>query len=165
MRPGESSKSPEFFVPRIVPISKQITASASRITSRKIASSVRLRTELVTPSEQGIEPRISPEQPMPNRIAISVGADPVQREAASAANAVQDACNLVAVVGCFHRHLLALHRNGICGDDLINHPVALAFVSKLNSLCRMTPEREMAAFHALDAIQKGEAVEYEVIPL
>jgi hypothetical protein len=165
MRPGESSKSPEFFVPRIVAISKQITASASRITSRKIASSVRLRTELATPSEQGIKPCISPEQLMPNRIAISIGADPVQREAASDANAVQDACNLAAVVGCFHEHLLGLHRNGVCGDDLINHPVALAFVSKLNSLCRMTLDREMAAFDALDRIRKGEAVAYEVIPL
>lgn len=78
---------------------------------------------------------------------------------------MQDACNLVAVVGCFHRHLLALHRSGICGDDLINHPVALSFVSKLNSLCRMTTDREMAALRAIDEIEKGECVEYEVIPV
>ena len=32
-----------------------------------------------------------------------------------------------------------------CVDDLINHPISLAFVSKLNSLCRMTFDREMAA--------------------
>ncbi len=102
---------------------------------------------------------------MPNQIAIADGRNPVQREAASDANAVHDACNLVAVVGCFHGHLLALNRDGVCGDDLISHPVALAFVSKLNSLCRMTLDREMAAFDALDRIRKGEAVEYEVIPL
>jgi hypothetical protein len=29
----------------------------------------------------------------------------------------------------------------------------------------MTLDREMAAFTAIDRIQKGEAVEYEVIPL
>ena len=102
---------------------------------------------------------------MSKRIAIANGADPVQQQAAADANAVQDACNLMAVVGCFHRHLLTLHRSGVCGDDLINHPVALSFVSKLNSLCRMTTDREMAALGAIDLIEKGDAVEYEVIPL
>ncbi len=102
---------------------------------------------------------------MPNRSATANGADPVQQKAAADANAVQDAVNLVAVVGSFHRHLLTLHRSGLCGDDLINHPVALAFVSKLNSLCRMTLGREMAAFSAVDRLGRGQAVEYEVIPL
>jgi hypothetical protein len=71
----------------------------------------------------------------------------------------------VAVVGCLHRHLLALHDAGVFGDDLINHPVSLAFTSKLNSLCRMTPSREFAALGAIDQIAAGEAVEYEVIPI
>ena len=102
---------------------------------------------------------------MSNRTAVANGADPVQQKAASDGNAVQDACNLVAVVGCFHRHLLALHRSGVCGDDLINHPVALSFISKLNSLCRMTTDREMVALGAIDQIEQGDAVEYEVIPL
>lgn len=102
---------------------------------------------------------------MSKRTAIANGADPVQQQAAADGNAVQDACNLVAVVGCFNRHLLALHRSGIFGDVLINHPVSLAFVSKLNSLCRMTSDREMAALFAIDCIEKGEAVEYEVLPL
>lgn len=97
--------------------------------------------------------------------AIANGAESVQQKAASDANAVQDACNLVAIVGCFHRHLLELHRAGICGDDLLNHPVALAFISKLNSLCRMNLDREMAALRAIDQIEQGESVEYEVIPL
>ena len=99
------------------------------------------------------------------RTAVANGADPVQQKAAVDANAVQDACNLVAVVGCFHRHLLALHRSGVCGDDIINHPVSLAFTSKFNSLCRMTTDREMAALGAIDQIEKGESIEYEVIPL
>ena len=102
---------------------------------------------------------------MSNRTAVANGADPVQQKAAADANAVQDACNLVAVVGCFHRHLLALHRSGVCGDDIINPPVSLAFTSKLNSLCRMTLEREMSALGAIDQIEKGESIEYEVIPL
>ena len=102
---------------------------------------------------------------MSNRTALANGADPVQQQAAADGNAVQYACNLVAVVGCFHRPLLALHRSGVYGDDLINHPVSLSFVSKLNSLCRMTTDREMASLHAIDLIEKGEAIEYEVIPL
>jgi hypothetical protein len=63
-----------------------------------------------------------------------------------------------------HRRLLALHRSGVCGDDLINHPVSLAFVSKLNSLCRVTLDRE-AALSAVDRLERGDMVEYEVIPL
>ncbi len=99
------------------------------------------------------------------RTATANGAEPFQQKAAADANAVQDACNIVAIVGAFHKHLLALHRAGVFGDDLINHPIALAFVSKLLSLCRMTDEREMAALRAIDKIEKGEAVEYQVIPL
>jgi hypothetical protein len=102
---------------------------------------------------------------MPNRTAVANGADPVQQKAAADANAVQDAVNLIAIVGCFHRHLVELHRSGVGGDDLINHPVALTFVSKLNSLCRMNLDREMVAFRAIDRISAGEAVEYEVIPV
>ena len=102
---------------------------------------------------------------MPTRSAIAFGAIEVRRRAASDALAVQNAVNLVAVVGCFHRHLLALHDAGVYGDDLINHPVALAFVSKLNSLCRMTPSRELTALGAIDQIAAGEAIEYEVIPI
>jgi len=99
------------------------------------------------------------------RTAIADGTDPIQQKAASDANAVQCGCNLLAIVGAFHRHLLALHEARVFGDDLNNHPVALAFVSKLNSLCRMTTDREMAALRAIDLIEKGETVEYEVVPL
>jgi hypothetical protein len=97
--------------------------------------------------------------------ATADGSKEAERKAASDANAVQDGVNLVAIVGTFHRHLLAMHRAGICGDNLINHPVSLAFTSKLNSLCRMTFEREMAALSAVAQIEAGEAVEFEVIPL
>src|SRR5580692_7429824 len=102
---------------------------------------------------------------MPNRTALANGADPVQQKAAADANAVQDAVNLVAVVGSFHRNLLALHHSGVCGDDLMNHPVSIAFTSKLTSLCRMTLDREMAALSAIDRLERGQAVEYEVIPI
>jgi len=105
------------------------------------------------------------EQAMPKQRSIANGADPIQQTAASDANAVQDGVNIVAIVGCFHRHLLALHSAGVCGDDLNNHPVSLAFVSKLHCLCRMNLDREMAALEAVSRIERGEAVEYEVIPL
>jgi hypothetical protein len=93
------------------------------------------------------------------------GSDPLLQEAARDANAVQSACNLVAIIGAFQRHILALREARVCGDDLNNHPVVLAFVSKLNSLCRMTDERETAALRAVDLMERGEVVEYEVIPI
>jgi len=102
---------------------------------------------------------------MSKRTAIANGADPAQQKAAADANAVQDSVNLVAIVGCFHRHLLALSRAGVSGDDLNNHPVSLAFVSKLHCLCRTNLDREMAALEAVSRIERGEAVEYEVIPI
>jgi hypothetical protein len=99
------------------------------------------------------------------KTAIANGHEEVVQKAAADANQVQDAVNLVAVVGCFHRHLLALSRSGVSGDDLINHPVAIAFTSKLHSLCRMSLDREMAAFTAISNLERGENAEYEVIPL
>lgn len=102
---------------------------------------------------------------MTTTTAIADGTNEVERHAASDAVAVQDAVNLTAIVGAWHRHLLAMHGANIYGDNLINHPVNLAFVSKLNSLCRMSLDREMAALSAIDKIERGETVEYEVIPL
>jgi hypothetical protein len=102
---------------------------------------------------------------MTTTTAIAHGSNPIEQKAASDASHVQDACNLVAIVGCWHRHLIALHRAGIGGNSLINHPVSLAFVSKLNSLCGFTSERETAAFQAIDRLQLGEDIEYEVVPL
>jgi hypothetical protein len=55
--------------------------------------------------------------------------------------------------------------DGLDGNQLNNHPAALAFVSKLNSLCRMTLDREMAAFSAIEWLERGEVVEYAVISL
>ncbi len=95
----------------------------------------------------------------------SIQPDETQLAAASEALAVQDACNIVAIVGAFQRHLLALHRSGIYGDDLINHPVSIAFTSKLNSLCRLSLTRESAAFDCLAQLQQGEPIDYEVIPI
>jgi hypothetical protein len=66
---------------------------------------------------------------MPKRTAIANGANEVERKAAEDANEVQDACNIVAIVGCWHRHLLAMSHGEVFGDNLINHPVSLAFVS------------------------------------
>lgn len=102
---------------------------------------------------------------MPKTIAIANGANEVEQKAAMDANEIQDACNLVAIVGCWHRHLLAMSHAGIFGDNLINHPTSLAFVSKLNALCRMATDRELAALEAIDKLQRGEAAEYEVLPL
>nr|ADY58574.1 hypothetical protein Plabr_0953 [Rubinisphaera brasiliensis DSM 5305] len=99
------------------------------------------------------------------KTAVANGADEVQRKAASDSDAVQSGVNIVAIVGSFHRHMLALQQNGVRGDELFNHPVALSFTSKLNSLCRMTHDRELDALSAVRRIEQGESVEYDVIPL
>ena len=74
---------------------------------------------------------------MPKTTAVANGANDVERQAAQDANAIQDACNLVAIVGCWHGHLVALHRAGIGGDALINHPTSLAFVSSVASALKV----------------------------
>jgi hypothetical protein len=45
---------------------------------------------------------------MPKTTAIANGANEIERKAAEDANEVQDACNIVAIVGCWHRHLLEM---------------------------------------------------------
>jgi hypothetical protein len=100
-----------------------------------------------------------------SRTAIANGTNESERKAASDAREVQDGVNIIAIVGAFHRHLLAMRDAGVFGDNLINHPVALAFTSKLIALCRLTNEREMAALRAIDRIENGETVEYEVLPI
>ena len=97
--------------------------------------------------------------------AIANGSNEAEQRAAKDANEVQDGCNLIAIVGAFHRHLVAMRDSGVCGDRLNNHPVSLAFVSKLVALCRLTEGRETAALIAIDRIENGESVEYEVIPI
>jgi hypothetical protein len=97
--------------------------------------------------------------------AIANGSNDAERKAAKDANEVQDGVNIIAIVGAFHRHLIAMRDSGVCGDRLNNHPVSLAFVSKLNALCRLTNGREIAALIAIDRIESGETIEYEVIPI
>ena len=99
------------------------------------------------------------------RTAIAHAQNEIIQQACADASAVQDAINLIAIVGSFHRHLLALRQASVFGDDLNNHPVSLAFVSKLNSLCRMSLDREIKAFEAIDRVQRGEDAEFEVLPL
>ena len=99
------------------------------------------------------------------RTTIANGQHEAVQKAAADASAVQDAVNLIAIVGSFHRHLLALRQAGVCGDDLNNHPVSIAFVSKFYSLCRLSLVRESAAFDAINRLQRGEDVEFDVIPL
>ena len=60
---------------------------------------------------------------MSKRTATASGANEAERKAAADASEVQDACNLVAIVGCWHRHLLAMSHAGVGGDHLIPHPV------------------------------------------
>tara|TARA_R110002167_G_scaffold207033_3_gene411218 strand:+ start:1117 stop:1476 length:360 start_codon:yes stop_codon:yes gene_type:complete len=107
----------------------------------------------------------SKEHKMLNQLAISDGNNERLQKAASDAIAVQDAVNLIAVVGSLHRHLKAMRETGMSGDEINNHPVTICFASKISSLCRMTVERETKAFGAIEKMANGETVQYEVIPI
>lgn len=99
------------------------------------------------------------------KTAVANGAGEVQRKAASDADAVENGVNIVAIVESFHRHRLALQQSEVRGEELFNRPVALSFTSKLNSLCRMTHDRELDALGAIRRIERDETVECEAIPL
>lgn len=47
---------------------------------------------------------------------------------------VQDACNLIAVVNTFSRHLKTMQESGMGTDEICNHPVSVMFSSKIASL-------------------------------
>ena len=93
------------------------------------------------------------------------GSIPAVQAAAKFACEVQDAVNLYAISNAWLKHVAALRESGVHGDLLNNHPVNLAFISKLKSLCRMYLDREFAALEACDKLAQGEDVLYEVIPL
>jgi len=93
-------------------------------------------------------------------------ADNATQQAARNAAAVQNAVNLRAIVARLLEDIDSMRQSaGLDGNEVNNHPIVLAYVSKLNSLCRMTSEREMAALQAIDQLARGEDVECEVIRL
>jgi len=55
------------------------------------------------------------------RTAVPNGAEEIQRKAASNADAMQCGVNIVASAGSFRRHLLALQKSGVRGEELFNH--------------------------------------------
>lgn len=67
---------------------------------------------------------------MLKQIAKSDGNNVKIKKAASNAIEVQDAVNVIAVVGSFHRHLKSMRETGMSGDELNNHPVTICFISK-----------------------------------
>jgi len=119
----------------------------------------------VTPANIPLPQLSSKEHIMKPHIATSDGNNECLKKAASDALFVQDAVNMIAVAGCFHRHLKSMRETGMSGDEINNHPVTICFSSKISSLCRMTTDREASAFEAIEILAIGEAVQYEVIPI
>jgi len=100
---------------------------------------------------------------MPKQI---IHPDDATRQAAKFAQLVQNGVNLRAIVAQMLRDIDAMRQSqNLDGDAINNHPVVLAYISKLVSLTRLTTEREMAALAATDRLANGEEVESEVIPL
>lgn len=85
------------------------------------------------------------------------------QKAAQFAIDIQDACNLMAVINHFQRHLQAMREAGIVGSELNCHPVTVAVASKLASLSRMNIDsRETDCFEQIKKIAAGESVDYQV---
>ncbi|PQO30112.1 hypothetical protein [Blastopirellula marina] len=100
---------------------------------------------------------------MPSQV---IHSDNATRQAAKYAQLVQNGVNLRAIVAQMLRDIDAMRQSqNLNGDAINNHPVVLAYVSKLNSLTRLTTDREMAALAAIDHLASGEDVESDVIPL
>tara|TARA_R110002095_G_scaffold6094_1_gene12727 strand:+ start:87 stop:389 length:303 start_codon:yes stop_codon:yes gene_type:complete len=92
--------------------------------------------------------------------------DDATRQAAKYAQLVQDGVNLRAIVAQMLRDIDAMRQaQNLDGNAISNHPIVLAYVSKLVSLTRLSTEREVAALEAIDRLANGDAVESEVIPL
>ena len=98
---------------------------------------------------------------MLKQTAIANGADPIQQSAAAEANAIQDAVNLVAIVGC----LQATARTSSKWRRPHQSSRLAGLHQQAQQPCRMSFEREIAALEAIGRIERGEIVEYEVIPI
>ena len=71
--------------------------------------------------------------------AIANGSNEAERKAAKDANEVQDGVNIIAIVGAFHRHLIAIRDAGVCGDRLNNHPVTIGGAAYFGVIQQTTP--------------------------
>ena len=97
--------------------------------------------------------------------AIANGTNEAERKAASDANEVQNGLQsdrnrrgLPSTFGGYERRRRMRRPS--------QQPSRLhRLVSKLNALCRLKNGREIAALIAIDRIEDGEDVEYEVIPI
>lgn len=78
---------------------------------------------------------------------------------------IQDACNLIAIVGEFHRALKMMHSQGLDNNQVRFHPVTMCYLSKLKDLCRFDTKRENQGISQAIDLKNGQDIEFEVIPL
>jgi len=70
---------------------------------------------------------------------------------------VQDACNLIAVIGSFHRAMKELRENGITNtDDLNKHPVCVLYCDKIMHL---TDHSYARLNHAYDLARTAKGID------
>lgn len=92
--------------------------------------------------------------------------DESTQRAAQNALAIQDAVNLRAILSQMLEDVDSMRKTaGLDGNGVNNHPVVLAYMSKLVSLTRLRTERELAGLQAIGQLVQGKDVECEVIPL
>jgi len=84
------------------------------------------------------------------------------QEVAKTALQVQNACNLVAVLGAFHTAALKLSRAGLGTDQIRKHPAIGMFTSKVVSLTNNPDNRFSEIYNLTEAMRDGIEVNYDV---
>lgn len=69
---------------------------------------------------------------------------------------VQDACNPIAVAGLLHQSMLELSRAGFDHPGVAGHPVTIAILDKLVSLCDYNTETMFDAHHECDLLSESD---------
>ena len=76
----------------------------------------------------------------------------VEKQLARKAVQVQDACNPIAVAGLLHQCFLELSRAGFDHQAVSAHPVIIAVLDKLVSLCDYNSESIFTSHSACDTL-------------
>jgi hypothetical protein len=78
----------------------------------------------------------------------------VEKQLARKAVQIQDACNPIAVAGHLHQTFLALSREGLDHQAVSSHPITIAVLDKLVSLCDYSTDAALDAHSLCDTLSE-----------
>lgn len=98
---------------------------------------------------------------------VTVTATAKMRALAQEALDVQNAVNIVAVAGAFHRALLEIahsQQNKVGGNYTCWHPVTRLWIDKLEHLAHMEQSSTNADYMRVADLAEGKDIEFEIVP-